>query len=164
MAYGILIATCLSLALTILCSCQPFHCFWQVSPDLGQLCQATNSPVYVLIVWDHVNDRATHLEPLSGPTFADRLYGRTSLQCRHAREVNATLALCSSNLLIGSSAIERIFRYLRTIAKRLSLGNLAIAAHFVEPDSLFARSCIDSERSFVLNSRLMRKMTARKCA
>jgi hypothetical protein len=50
LAYGILLATYLCVALTILCSCQPFHHFWQVSPDPGRLCQATNSPVYVLVV------------------------------------------------------------------------------------------------------------------
>jgi hypothetical protein len=50
LAYGILLATYLGVALTILCSCQPYHHFWQVSPDPGQLCQATNSPVYVLVV------------------------------------------------------------------------------------------------------------------
>jgi hypothetical protein len=50
LAYGILIATYLGVALTILCSCQPFHHFWQVNPDPGKLCQATNSPVYVLVI------------------------------------------------------------------------------------------------------------------
>ena len=48
--HGVLLATYLCVALTILCSCQPFHHFWQVSPDPGRLCQATNSPVYVLVV------------------------------------------------------------------------------------------------------------------
>ncbi|KAM0698362.1 hypothetical protein Q7P36_001828 [Cladosporium allicinum] len=50
MGYGILLVTYLAVALTILCSCQPFHHFWQVSPDPGQMCQATNSPAYVLTV------------------------------------------------------------------------------------------------------------------
>ncbi|GAB7322998.1 hypothetical protein MBLNU13_g05525t1 [Cladosporium sp. NU13] len=49
LAYGILLATYLGVALAILCSCQPFHHFWQVSPDPSQLCQATNAPVYVLV-------------------------------------------------------------------------------------------------------------------
>jgi hypothetical protein len=48
--YGILFVTYLGVALTILCSCQPFHHFWQVSPDPGRFCQATNSPAYVLVV------------------------------------------------------------------------------------------------------------------
>ena len=50
MGYGILLFTYLGVALTILCSCQPFHHFWQVSPDPGKMCQATNSPAYVLTV------------------------------------------------------------------------------------------------------------------
>ena len=50
MGYGILLVTYLAVALTILCSFQPFHHFWQVSPDPGQMCQATNSPAYVLTV------------------------------------------------------------------------------------------------------------------
>jgi hypothetical protein len=50
MGYGILLFTYLGVALTILCSCQPFHHFWQVSPDPGRMCQATNSPAYVLTV------------------------------------------------------------------------------------------------------------------
>jgi hypothetical protein len=49
LAYGILPATYIAVALTILCSCQPFHHFWQISPDPGKLCQATNSPAYVLV-------------------------------------------------------------------------------------------------------------------
>lgn len=65
LAYGILLATYLGVALTILCSCQPFHHFWQVSPDPGQLCQATNSPVYVLVVL--VTNVATDLYLLSIP-------------------------------------------------------------------------------------------------
>lgn len=43
-------ASYLGVALTILLSCQPFHHFWQVTPDPGKLCQATNSPAYVLVV------------------------------------------------------------------------------------------------------------------
>jgi hypothetical protein len=50
MGYGILLASYLAVALTILCSCQPFHHFWQVSPNPGRMCQATNSPAYVLTV------------------------------------------------------------------------------------------------------------------
>ena len=50
MGYVILLATYLAVALTILCSCQPFHHFWQVSPNPGRMCQATNSPAYVLTV------------------------------------------------------------------------------------------------------------------
>jgi len=50
MGYGILLVTYLGVALTILCSCQPFHHFWQVSPNPGRMCQATNSPAYVLTV------------------------------------------------------------------------------------------------------------------
>jgi len=50
LGYGILVATYLGVALTILCSCQPFNHFWQISPDPGRLCQATNSPAYVLTV------------------------------------------------------------------------------------------------------------------
>jgi hypothetical protein len=49
LAYGILPATYIAVALTILCSCQPFHHFWQISPDPGKLCQATISPAYVLV-------------------------------------------------------------------------------------------------------------------
>jgi hypothetical protein len=49
LAYVILPVTYLAVALTILCSCQPFHHFWQISPDPGKLCQATISPAYVLV-------------------------------------------------------------------------------------------------------------------
>lgn len=65
LAYGILLATYLGVALTILCSCQPFHHFWQVSPDPGQLCRPTNSPVYVLVVL--VTNIVTDLYLLSIP-------------------------------------------------------------------------------------------------
>ncbi|KAF4455593.1 hypothetical protein F53441_2117 [Fusarium austroafricanum] len=49
-AYVILGITYAAVALTILLSCQPFHHFWQVSPDPGILCQPTKSPAYVLVV------------------------------------------------------------------------------------------------------------------
>lgn len=45
-----LVVTYMVVALTLLLSCQPFHHFWQVSPDPGALCRPTNSPVYVLVV------------------------------------------------------------------------------------------------------------------
>lgn len=45
-----LVVTYMVVALTLLLSCQPFHHFWQVSPDPGPLCRPTNSPVYVLVV------------------------------------------------------------------------------------------------------------------
>ncbi|KAM0716176.1 hypothetical protein Q7P37_008690 [Cladosporium fusiforme] len=49
-AYAILVASYIGVALTLLLSCQPFHHFWQVTPNPGPICQATNSPVYVLVV------------------------------------------------------------------------------------------------------------------
>ncbi|KAI6764474.1 hypothetical protein HG530_008263 [Fusarium avenaceum] len=49
-AYIILGVTYLAVALTILLSCQPFHHFWQVTPNPGVICQPTNSPAYVLVV------------------------------------------------------------------------------------------------------------------
>jgi hypothetical protein len=49
-AYIILGVSYAVVALTILLSCQPFHHFWQVSPDPGLLCQPTKSPAYVLVV------------------------------------------------------------------------------------------------------------------
>ncbi|KAJ5097672.1 hypothetical protein N7456_008393 [Penicillium angulare] len=50
LAYIILAVTWTATQLTILCSCRPFHGFWQISPDPGRFCQPTNSPVYVLVV------------------------------------------------------------------------------------------------------------------
>ncbi|RGP60312.1 hypothetical protein FLONG3_10920 [Fusarium longipes] len=50
LAYIILGITYAVVALTILLSCQPFHHFWQVSPDPGLVCQPTKSPAYVLVV------------------------------------------------------------------------------------------------------------------
>lgn len=49
-AYIVLGVSYAVVALTILLSCQPFHHFWQVSPDPGLLCQPTKSPAYVLVV------------------------------------------------------------------------------------------------------------------
>ncbi|KAL3605231.1 hypothetical protein FPOAC2_00173 [Fusarium poae] len=49
-AYILLSVTYAAVFFTILLSCQPFHHFWQVSPDPGLLCQPTKSPAYVLIV------------------------------------------------------------------------------------------------------------------
>ncbi|KAJ3546249.1 hypothetical protein NM208_g2092 [Fusarium decemcellulare] len=50
LAYVILGITYAAVFFTILLSCQPFHHFWQVTPDPGTLCRPTNSPAYVLVV------------------------------------------------------------------------------------------------------------------
>ncbi|KAJ5295066.1 hypothetical protein N7508_009887 [Penicillium antarcticum] len=50
LAYVILAVTWAATQLSLLLSCQPFHAFWQISPNPGKLCQPTNSPVYVLVV------------------------------------------------------------------------------------------------------------------
>ncbi|KAJ6094200.1 hypothetical protein N7467_003045 [Penicillium canescens] len=50
LAYGILAVTWIATQLSLLLSCQPFHAFWQISPNPGKFCQPTNSPVYVLVV------------------------------------------------------------------------------------------------------------------
>ncbi|KAJ0424979.1 hypothetical protein BJY00DRAFT_308867 [Aspergillus carlsbadensis] len=49
-AYLLLGATYLAVALTIILSCQPMHRFWQISPDPGNICQPACSKVYVLVV------------------------------------------------------------------------------------------------------------------
>ncbi|KAL2839631.1 hypothetical protein BJY01DRAFT_250360, partial [Aspergillus pseudoustus] len=49
-AYILLGATYLAVALTIVLSCQPMHRFWQISPDPGNTCQPARSMVYVLVV------------------------------------------------------------------------------------------------------------------
>ncbi|KAJ9482206.1 hypothetical protein VN97_g11233 [Penicillium thymicola] len=48
--YIILGVTYIATALTLLLSCQPFHAFWQINPDPGNLCQPTDSRVYVFVV------------------------------------------------------------------------------------------------------------------
>lgn len=48
-AYALLTVTYLATALTLLLSCQPFHKFWQINPDPGDVCQPTRSKVYVFI-------------------------------------------------------------------------------------------------------------------
>ncbi|KAJ6149851.1 hypothetical protein N7471_001050 [Penicillium samsonianum] len=50
LGYIILGVTYVATALSILLSCQPFHAFWQIYPDPGNLCQPTNSRVYVFVV------------------------------------------------------------------------------------------------------------------
>ncbi|KAI9369011.1 hypothetical protein BJX61DRAFT_549948 [Aspergillus egyptiacus] len=49
-AYIMLGVTYLAVGLTLVLSCQPFHKFWQINPDPGNICQPTRSMVYVLIV------------------------------------------------------------------------------------------------------------------
>ncbi|KAJ5504565.1 hypothetical protein N7463_007439 [Penicillium fimorum] len=50
LGYIILGVTYLATALSLLLSCQPFHAFWQIHPDPGNLCQPTKSHVYVFVV------------------------------------------------------------------------------------------------------------------
>ncbi|ETS79327.1 hypothetical protein PFICI_09180 [Pestalotiopsis fici W106-1] len=49
-AYVLLGTTYLVVALCILLGCQPMHKYWQINPDPGNLCQPTNSKLYVLVV------------------------------------------------------------------------------------------------------------------
>ncbi|KAJ5555953.1 hypothetical protein N7513_003595 [Penicillium frequentans] len=49
-AYVVLGVTYAATELSLLLSCQPFHAFWQINPNPGIVCQATHSPVYVLVV------------------------------------------------------------------------------------------------------------------
>ncbi|CAG8288397.1 unnamed protein product [Penicillium salamii] len=48
-AYVILGVTWLATQLSLLLSCQPFHAFWQITPNPGNFCQPTISRVYVLL-------------------------------------------------------------------------------------------------------------------
>lgn len=52
---------------------------------------------------------------------------------RHARESNATLVLCSEDILVESSVDGQISECLRMTASYISLSNLAAEAHLVEP-------------------------------
>ncbi|KAI1337490.1 hypothetical protein F5Y15DRAFT_155649 [Xylariaceae sp. FL0016] len=49
-AYVLLGVTYLVVALTLILSCQPMNHFWQISPDPGDICQPTKSPVYVFVI------------------------------------------------------------------------------------------------------------------
>ncbi|KXG51088.1 uncharacterized protein PGRI_066600 [Penicillium griseofulvum] len=49
LGYIILGVTYLATALSLLLSCQPFHAFWQINPDPGNICQPTKSHVYVFV-------------------------------------------------------------------------------------------------------------------
>ncbi|KAJ5349401.1 hypothetical protein N7541_007128 [Penicillium brevicompactum] len=48
-AYIILAVTWIATQLSLLLSCQPFHAFWQITPNPGNFCQPTISRVYVLL-------------------------------------------------------------------------------------------------------------------
>ncbi|KAG9255708.1 uncharacterized protein F5Z01DRAFT_554235 [Emericellopsis atlantica] len=47
--YVLIGASYLALILSLLLSCQPFHHFWQIHPNPGNLCQPAISKVYVLL-------------------------------------------------------------------------------------------------------------------
>ncbi|KAJ5220365.1 hypothetical protein N7468_009569 [Penicillium chermesinum] len=65
-AYILLGVTWLAAQLSLLLSCQPFHRFWQVNPDPGNICQPTKSPVYVYVcvIFDIITDLYLLLIPL----------------------------------------------------------------------------------------------------
>ncbi|KAJ5773854.1 hypothetical protein N7457_008750 [Penicillium paradoxum] len=48
-AYLILVVSYIATALNILLSCQPFHKYWQINPDPGNICNPSNSRVWVLV-------------------------------------------------------------------------------------------------------------------
>ncbi|KAK6199629.1 hypothetical protein LQW54_010011 [Pestalotiopsis sp. IQ-011] len=49
-AYVLIGVTYLVVSLSILLGCQPMNKYWQINPDPGNLCQPTNSKLYVLAV------------------------------------------------------------------------------------------------------------------
>jgi hypothetical protein len=47
---GLIVVTYITVVLTFLLSCQPFHKFWQINPDPGNLCQPASSKLYIFMV------------------------------------------------------------------------------------------------------------------
>ncbi|KAK7428205.1 hypothetical protein QQZ08_005271 [Neonectria magnoliae] len=47
---GLIASTYLAVVCSILFSCQPFHRFWQINPDPGNLCQPALSKLYIFMV------------------------------------------------------------------------------------------------------------------
>lgn len=47
--YITIAASYVALILSLLLSCQPFHAFWQINPNPGNLCQPAVSKVYILL-------------------------------------------------------------------------------------------------------------------
>ncbi|KAH6962960.1 hypothetical protein DER45DRAFT_609295 [Fusarium avenaceum] len=48
--FGMIVSTYAVVLSCILLSCQPFHHFWQINPDPGNLCQPALSKLYIFIV------------------------------------------------------------------------------------------------------------------
>ncbi|KAL1968059.1 hypothetical protein VTN77DRAFT_2189 [Rasamsonia byssochlamydoides] len=69
-AYILLGATYIMVALSILLGCQPMHKYWQINPDPGNLCQPTISKLYLLwTVNISIRKKITLMTLFSGAAF-----------------------------------------------------------------------------------------------
>ncbi|KAJ4256137.1 hypothetical protein NW762_009213 [Fusarium torreyae] len=50
LGFGLIVATYIAILCCILFSCHPFHHFWQINPNPGNLCQPALSKLYIFII------------------------------------------------------------------------------------------------------------------
>ncbi|KAM5344433.1 hypothetical protein ACJ41O_012969 [Fusarium nematophilum] len=48
--FGLIVTTYITIVCCVLFSCQPFHRFWQINPNPGNLCQPASSKLYIFII------------------------------------------------------------------------------------------------------------------
>jgi hypothetical protein len=102
LAMGIIMATFTVVILTIYLSCRPFHHYWQINPDPGNVCQAAISKpiIWVSFVSNVSTDILLLLIPIS-------MLWRSSL--KPLKKIAATLVLSAGVLIVICAILKSIY-------------------------------------------------------
>ncbi|CAI6336694.1 unnamed protein product [Periconia digitata] len=99
---GMIIGTWVMVIMTIYLSCRPFHHYWQISPDPGNLCYpaVSKSIVWMMFVTNVVTDIALLLIPIP-------MLWQSSL--RRLKKVASTLVLSAGIFVVVCAALKSIY-------------------------------------------------------
>ena len=101
-AIGFIGITFIALIMTIFLSCRPFHAYWQISPDPGNMCQAAVSKpiVWVMFVGNVSTDIFLFLIPIP-------MLWQSTL--RPIKKLAATLVLSAGVLIVVCATLKSVY-------------------------------------------------------
>lgn len=111
---GLIVTTFIVVIMTIYLSCRPFHHYWQINPDPGNVCQAAISQpiLWVSFVSNVSTDIFLFLIPVP-------MLWKSSL--RLLKKIAATLVLSAGVLIIVCATLKSI--YVIVVSSVLSSSN-----------------------------------------
>jgi hypothetical protein len=114
---GLIATTFIAVIATIYLSCRPFHHYWQINPDPGNVCQAAISKP---ILWvSFVSNVATDVYLLLIPI---PMLWKSSL--RLLKKIAATFVLSAGVMIIVFATLKSIFVIVVSSSIRLAHSNI----------------------------------------